>query len=370
MRSETLKEIQRLCEEICWENRLSGTKGNKKVRRLIKNFLKENNIPFFTERFEITKVLPVSARIKKGKSVYGGIPLIGSLWGESSGEVVVVKDLEKIKEEDFTGKIVAIPVGGTRDEEKAKLLRKKRASALLTYMEELNVNFSGTLGETKFLAINVKREVLEDIKKQEVILQVRTEKKRIECENIVVEFGRGPFVYLIAHYDTKPFVYGAIDNGLSVAFLLVLVKELMDYEDLPFRIRVLFSDAEELGLEGSRFHTRGLKNTIYAINMDSIGWRNPAVIYRDYYGENGKRINEKFFRHVLEMKVDIPFVASKTGVSDHVPFKEKGVETLFLSSNPFTIRHTELDDYYAIDWEVVRMWYDVVAYFIRKLHRL
>ena len=370
MRSETLKEIQRLCEDICWENRLSGSKGNKKVRKLIKSYLRENNIPFFSEKFEITKVIPLSASLRSNGSVYEAIPLVGSLWGETAGEVVVIKDWEKIKSSDVAGKIVATPVGGTRDEEKAKILREKKAAALITYMEELNTNFSGTLGNTKFLAVNTKREVVEELKGKEIILQVRTEKRKIECENIVVEFGRGPFVYLIAHYDTKPFVYGAIDNGVAVAFLLAMVRELIEYEDLPFRIRVLFTDAEELGLEGSRYHTRELKNTIYAINVDSIGWKNPAVLYKDYYGENGRKINDKFFRHVLEMKVDIPFVASKTGASDHVPFKEKGVETLFLSSNPFTIRHTELDDYYAIDWEVVRMWYDVLAYFVRKLHRL
>ena len=370
MRSETFKEIQKLCEEICWENRLSGSRGNKKIRKLIKDFLKENNIPFSTERFDITKVFPLQATIKTKNKTYEGIPLIGSLWGETAGEVKVIKSWEKLEEADLKGKIVANPIGGTRDEEKAKILKEKKATALITYMEELNVNFSGTLGSTKFLAINVKKEVIEDIKNQEVILNVKTEKKKVSCENILVEFGKGPFVYLIAHYDTKPYVYGAIDNGVSVAFLLVLIKELIEYEDLPFRIRVLFTDAEELGLEGSKYHTKELKNTIYAINFDSIGWKNPAVIYKDFYGDNGKKINEKFFKHLLEMKESIPFVASKTGVSDHVPFKEKGVETLFLSSNPFTIRHTELDDYYAIDWEVVKMWYDVVAYFIRKLHRL
>ena len=370
MRSETLKEIQRLCEEICWENRLSGTRGNKKTRKLIKTFLKENNIPFFTEKFEITKLLPLNATLKVNGKTYEGIPLVGSLWGETAGEVVVIKDWKKAQETELSGKIVATPLGGVRDEEKAKYLKEKKAAALITYLDELNLNFSGTIGDAKFLAVNLKREEVEELKNKEVILQVRTQKKKIECENIIVEFGRGPFVYLIAHYDTKPFVYGAIDNGLSVAFLLVLTKELIEYEDLPFRIRVLFADAEELGLEGSRYHTRELRNAIYAINLDSIGWKNPAVLYKDYYGENGKRINEKFFKHVLEMKVDIPFVASKTGASDHVPFKEKGVETLFLSSNPFTIRHTELDDYYAIDWEVVRMWYDVLAYFVRKLHRL
>ncbi|RUM32125.1 MAG: Zn-dependent exopeptidase M28 [Aquifex sp.] len=368
MIGERIKEIQRICEEICWQNRLSGSEGNKRVRRFIKKYLKDKGFKVFTEKFEVSKTFPVSATIKVDGEEFPAIPLIGSLWGEVSGELKVVKDLRK--EEDLRGKIVAMPIGGLRDSEKARGLRDKKAAALITFLEELNVPFSGTIGDAKFFAVNTTKEVVKKLEGKKVILNVRTYKKTVRGENLFIEFGRGPIVYLVAHYDTKPFVYGAIDNGLSVAMLLVLAKDLSSYEELPFRIRILFTDCEELGLEGSYHHTLHLKNTLYVINLDSIGWTNPAVIYKDYKGYNGKLINEKFFKHLNDLKVDIPFVESKTGASDHIPFKEKGVEALFLSSNPFTLRHTQLDDYHAIDWEVVKLWYEVVAHFIRRIHRL
>ncbi|NPA32178.1 MAG: M28 family peptidase [Aquificae bacterium] len=368
MISERIKEIQRICEEICWQDRVSGSEGNKKVRNFIKKYLKESGFRPRSESFEVNKAMPISATLRADGVSYEVKPLIGSLWGEVSGEVVLLRELGG--DEELKGKLVAMPVGGTRESEKAKFLRAKKANALIVYMDELDVYYSGTLGEVRFFGVSATREVVKELKGKKAILNVKTRQRKIRGENVFVEFGRGPIVYLIAHYDTKPGVLGAIDNGLSVAFLLVLARELYGFEELPFRIRVLFTDCEELGLEGSYHHVLHIRNVFYAINLDSIGWKNPAVIYKDGAGYNGKLINEKFFRHLIDMRVDIPFVESKTGMSDHVPFKEKGVETLFLSSNPFTFRHTELDDVHAIDWEVVRVWYETVSYFVRRLHRL
>lgn len=368
MISEKIKEIQRVCEEICWKNRLSGTKGNKEARKFIKNYLKRKGFKVYEEDFSVTKTVPVSARIKCEGEEFPAFPLIGSLWGETSGEVVILKNLEE--EKDLKGKVVALPVGGRRDSEKAKFLRDKKASGMVTFLEELDVPFSGTIGDVKFFAVNTTREIVKRIEGKNVILDIRTEKKEIKGKNLYVEFGRGPVLLLVAHYDTKPFVYGAIDNGLSVALLLVMSRELAGFQEIPFRIRILFTDCEELGLEGASHHALHSKNIFYVINLDSIGWKNPAVLYRDASGENGRLINEKLFKHLMDMKVDIPFVESKTGMSDHVPFKEKGAQTLFLSSNPFTLRHTQLDDYFAIDWEVVKVWYEVISYFVRRIHRL
>jgi len=370
MISERIKEVQRVCEEICWKKRLSGTKGNKETRKFIEAYLKSKGFKVYKEDFFVTKTIPVSAKIKCEGEEFPAVPLVGSLWGETSGEVVVLKGLEEAREKDLKGKLVVLPVGGKRDSEKAKFLRDKKASGMITFLDELNLPFSGTIGDVKFFAVNTTKEIVKKIEGKNAILEIRTERKEIKGRNLYVEFGRGPVLLLVAHYDTKPFVYGAIDNGLSVALLLVMAKELASYQEVPFRIRILFTDCEELGLEGASHHALHSKNVFYVVNLDSVGWKNPAVIYKDAGGENGKLLNGKFFKHLLDMKLDIPFVESKTGMSDHVPFKGKGIETLFLSSNPFTLRHTELDDYFAIDWEVVKVWYEAVSYFVRRVHRL
>jgi len=57
-------------------------------------------------------------------------------------------------------------------------------------------------------------------------------------------------------------------------------------------------------------------------------------------------------------------------MSDHIPFKRKGVEALFLSSNPFSLRHTFYDTYSAVDWDVVELWFEVLSSFLRRFHKL
>jgi len=368
MRPLRIKELHRLSEELCWLERPSGSRGNAKARKLIEDFLKENRIPYRRESFTVEKRLPVKGSVRAEGETYEGRPLVGSLWAELKGEVVVLKKL--VKDPSLRGKIVALPAGGERDEDKAKTLRELKALALITYLEELNLPYSGTVGEARFPALSLPREAVKKIEGKEVFLQIHTRLKEVRCTNLVVEFGRGPYLVLLAHYDTKPFTYGAIDNCLSVVLLLLLIKDLVEFQELPLRVRALFTDCEELGLEGAKYHARRARNVLYAVSLDGLGWENPAVLYRDYYGANGAVINEKFYKHLLDMKVDIPFTESKTGVSDHAPFKEKGVETLFLSSNPFTFRHTDLDDYHAVNWEVVRLWYEVVSFFVRRIHRL
>jgi len=368
MRPLRIKELHGLSEELCWLKRLSGTREHAKARKVIEDFLRENRIPYRRESFTVEKRMPVKASVKDREGTYEALPLLGSAWAELKGELVVLKELKK--DSSLKGKVVALPVGGTREEDKAKVLKELGALALVSYLEELNLPYSGTVGEAHFPAVSLPRETVKKLEGKEVVLKTDARLREVRCTNLVVEFGRGPYLVLLAHYDAKPFTYGAVDNCVSAVLLLLLVKDLIEFQELPMRVRAVFTDCEELGLEGAKYHAKNSKNVLYAVSLDGLGWENPAVLYRDYYGANGAVVNEKFYKHLLDMKVDIPFTESKTGVSDHVPFKEKGVETLFLSSNPYTFRHTALDDYHAVNWEVVKLWYEVVSFFVRRIHRL
>ncbi len=124
-------------------------------------------------------------------------------------------------------------------------------------------------------------------------------------------------------------------------------------------------------MEGIKFHLRNsLKHVFYCINLEGIGWYNPAVIYKDMGGYNGERINEMFYRHLRDMGVDVDFCKVEERDGEHIPFKELGVQTLFLSSHPFTIRHTPYDSYDAISWDHVAIWYEVILSFLRRFHKL
>ncbi len=363
MRSELLEELKEITALLSERSRVSSTPAIRESQEFVRRFLRKHSIPFVEEGFEVEKGMPVEARIKVNGTELKAYPFVNSMWGEREAEVVS-------EEEDVRGKIALVKVGGEREEEKVRKLKERSAVGAIFYMEELNSPFIGNLNAESFLTVSVDRETALDLKGRTVRVISKVNRARIRGKNIYFDIGKGPFLYVTAHLDSKPFVCGAIDNAVSVALLLVLAKELKHSYHFPFRLRFMITDCEELGLEGARYHVRNLKHTYYVVNVDSIGWSNPAVIYRDAGGYNGERIMEKFYRHLKDLKVEIPFREGKRGRSDHIPFKEKGVEALFLSSNPFTVRHTFYDTYSSIDWDVVELWYEIISSFLRRFHKL
>ncbi len=364
MRSELLEELQEITAFLSERKRVSATPQMREAQAFVRRFLSRHSIAFVEENFEVEKGMPSEALIKVNGTELTAYPFVNSLWGEREAEVV------SEEEEELKGKLVIVKVGGEREEEKIRRLKEKGAVGALFYLEELNSPYIGNLGSESFLAVSVDRDTALDLKGRKVRIVSRVSRTRVRGRNIYFDIGKGPFLYVTAHLDSKPFVYGAIDNAVSVALLLILAKELRHSYRFPFRLRFLITDCEELGLEGSRHHVRNLKHTYYVVNLDGIGWSNPAVIYRDAEGYNGVKIMEKFYRHLRDLKVDIPFREGRRGRSDHVPFKEKGVEALFLSSNPFLFRHTFYDTYAAIDWDVVELWFEIVSSFLRRFHKL
>ena len=363
MRSELIEELREITDNLSSENRLASSEGLRRSRKYVLDYLRKLEVPFREEIFETQRDLPLESRvITKGEEI-PAFPFVGSLPGEREAEVVR-------EEGDVEGKIALVKLGGVRESEKAKELAERGAVGGIFYLEELDSPFAGTLNGTSFLALSVSREKALSLEGQKVRVVSKVRRSSVVGRNIYFDIGKGPFLYVIAHLDTKPFVRGAIDNALSVAMLLVMLKELKDSYQFPFRIRFLITDCEELGLEGARHHVKGLKYTDWAINLDSIGWVNPAVIYKDSAGYNGERIMDKFDRHLRDLRIDIPFREGRRGRSDHIPFKEKGVQTLFISSNPFTLRHTFYDDINAVDWGVAELWLEVLLSFIRRFHKL
>ncbi|EDP74611.1 M28 family peptidase [Hydrogenivirga sp. 128-5-R1-1] len=363
MRSELLEELQELTHFFSSRSRVSSSEGLRESQDRVRRFLRKLRIPFIEESFEVDKNIPLDATIKLNGTQVKGYPFVGSLWGDREAEVVR-------EEEHVKGKIALVKVGGERESEKVKKLKERGAVGAIFYVEELESPFIGNISDEPFVALSVDRETAKALLGKRVRIESKVKKTRVRGKNIYFDIGKGPFLYITAHLDSKPFVYGALDNAVAVALLLMLAKELKDSYYFPFRLRFMITDGEELGLEGAKHHVKNLKHAYYVVNVDSIGWLNPAVIYRDAAGYNGEKIMDKFEKHLRDLRINIPFREGKRGRSDHIPFKEKGVEALFLSSNPFTLRHTFYDNYEAIDWDVVDMWFDVLSSFLRRFHKL
>lgn len=101
-----------------------------------------------------------------------------------------------------------------------------------------------------------------------------------------------PAVALMAHYDTYPGSPGAADDSSGVAAILEVVRALKARGPQPRNVVVILTDAEELGLNGSRlfWQAHPLAPTIGSvINLEARGGGGRALMFETGTG-NGQMI--------------------------------------------------------------------------------
>ncbi len=361
MKSERFEFFREFAYKVLSHNRLTGTEGSIKVRKLVESFLDYACAKYKREVFSIKRHIPEEAWLYVGDKKIRGVAYLGSSAFEKRAYV---------KREYIEGDIALVP---DLTREKALKAQERGAVAVITYPSEdkADAHVYGHYVDLRVPIVSIKREDVPVVEDSEVLLRISSSERLMEGVNFLMEIGRGPIIYLLSHMDTVANIYGAIGNGVGFLLLLFLYEDLRENYNAPYRLRFLITDARELGLEGVRFHLRdSTKHAFYCINLEGIGWHNPAVVYKDMGGYNGERINHMFYKHLQDMKVDMDFCEAKDRDGEHIPFKELGVQTLFLSSQPFTIRHTPYDNYDAISWDHVVMWYEVILSFLRRFHKL
>ncbi|MFN3813988.1 MAG: M28 family peptidase [Aquificaceae bacterium] len=360
MKSDTLEEIQDISEKLLRINRLSGHEGNSKVKKALKEILRSKGIPYTEERFYVEKFIPMRAILEvQGKRIKG-IPYIGSPSGVYEGY---------LKRDPLEGDIALF--GVSHEIEGIRRAKEKGAKACITYMETLNTHYYGAIEDVSIPVVNIKEKDLDGLEDAYIKVYVESQKKKLECSNIIFELGRGPIVYIVDNIDTRHEVFGSIENGIGSLLLIFVADELKHTYKTPYRLRFLITDAKELGLEGSSFHVkRGIKHTYYCINLNSVGWYYPEVIYRDAEGYNSDRMMSMFLKHAEDIKMSVSFKACEEAKGDHMPFKRTGVQTLFISSSPFNLRHTFHDNLDAVNWDMFCAWYELILSFLRRFHRL
>ena len=361
MKAEKLEFFKEFAYKALTVNRLTGSEGHKKAYKLIESYLEDNGCRYEKEAFKIKSLIPKEAWVEvEGKRLNGVAPL-----GSKGIEIEAF-----VKRNYIEGDIALIP---DLTKEKAIEAQKRGAVAIITYREgdKLDEYIYGNHMGVDIPIICLLRKDIAKIEDYKAKLFIRSSEETLWGKNLIMEVGRGPVVYLVAHMDTVHGIYGSIGNGIGALLLIFLYQELKERFGAPYKLRFLITDGRELGLAGSRFHLReDKKHVFYCINIEGVGWYNPCVIYEDMYGYNGERINQMFYKHLKDMRVNLNFCKAKERDGDHIPFKEKGFQTLFLSSHPFTIRHTQYDNYEAINWDGVVLWYEIILSFLRRLGKL
>ena len=148
-----------------------------------------------------------------------------------------------------------------------------------------------------------------------------------------------PAVALMAHYDTVPMSAGAADDSAGVAAILETVRALKARGPADRTLVVLFTDAEEIGLDGARIFWGGhpLRDRIGAvINLEARGGGGRTMMFEtgrgagetiDLFGRAGVRADGGVTTNSLATFV---YELMRNGTDFTIP-RERGVQGLNLA---------------------------------------
>ncbi|RTZ69587.1 MAG: hypothetical protein DSZ30_02290 [Aquificaceae bacterium] len=341
------------------------------VRKFLKETLKRLG-GFKTQSFEVSLLKPIGGFVEVGLNRFSAIP-----YTNSPSKVVggILTDCgfatsQELKSKNLKGKIALVREGKLPFREKEKLLHRKGALGIVVFRPEVDEVYSG-ISAGLLPTVSVKPSDARLLSEgSQVVIRSETKEVKVKGENIWLEKGVGQKVLtLIAHYDTKPFTPGAIDNALSVALLLWLAINFEPPKGCRFRI--LFTDLEEYGLLGATHFVENLPKweiiDTVAISVDTVGWRTPAILVRDGEGFCSRSLINQCWEVANTLGLKITFTEGRSGRSDHIPFRRKGARTLFFASNPFPYRHTPLDKFEIVSEEAVKLWMKFIPSFLRMV---
>lgn len=160
-----------------------------------------------------------------------------------------------------------------------------------------------------------------------------------------------PVIVIGAHYDTEAGSPGADDNASGIAAMLTIAEAIAAEADRHYEVMLAFFDQEEEGKVGSAALVRQLLNDgtdIHSMHsIDMAGWDsdNDGAIEID-------APDSWFPRYAAAASgMGIPVTRVTYDSSDHVPFRERGIDAICLGeafsardSSPHRHRPTDSAD--------------------------
>ncbi|MGY0391472.1 M28 family peptidase [Bizionia sp. KMM 8389] len=192
------------------------------------------------------------------------------------------------------------------------------------------------------------------------------------------------YIVISAHYDHEGIkngqIYNGADDDASGVSALFAFAEWFQNNQPNYSVILAFFDAEELGLQGSRYFVNNsivpLKSVIFNINMDMIS-RN---VSKELYVAGVK--SHKHFQHVygkLEPTDDIRIISGHDGTdnkqnwtysSDHAPFFMKNIPFLYFGVEDHQDYHKPTDTYENIHPEFYAYAVENIIGFFKELDTL
>ena len=147
------------------------------------------------------------------------------------------------------------------------------------------------------------------------------------------------FIIVCAHYDhlgqmgKKTYFPGANDNASGVAMMLSLARSLVESPLQHHNVLFIAFAGEEIGLVGSQFFVNqnilGVEQVSLVLNLDIMGSGEEGITVVNgsvfpYFFDKLTQLNQSL------NSVPVVKVRGKAANSDHYPFSEKGIPSLFI----------------------------------------
>jgi len=169
-------------------------------------------------------------------------------------------------------------------------------------------------------------------------------------------------VMLVAHYDSRGHIgrsgelggsYGAADDGYGLAVILEIARLFGGRDDLQNSIYVLFTDAEEVGLDGARMFAQEsdiMANVGFVINLEARGIQGAAYMFET--SANNETIIDFYHNADLPVSYSIATAVYRvmpnlTDFTEFLDIDKQGVNFAVLDSLYYY--HTPRDNYTNIN---------------------
>jgi hypothetical protein len=175
--------------------------------------------------------------------------------------------------------------------------------------------------------------------------------------NILVRLkgkGRGKALLLAGHYDTVPSSPGASDDGSAVVVMLETLRAVLAGPPLDNDLICLFSDGEELGLQGAKafvFAHPWARDAGLVLNFEARGNSGPALMF-ETSDKNGWLVRQFAEADPDPVGSSLSYELYKLlpNSTDLTIFKEAGFAGLnFAFINGSDVYHTANDSVHTID---------------------
>ena len=306
-----------------------------------------------------------------------------SAGGQVNGELLVVREDDLLRPEDFKGKVILIPERphGFNLAETVKTAVEMGVAALFVEHGEPEW-FHKTVytGNGKIPILRVKESIAEkfsNVNGANVELDLPLQHASLPCNN-VLGFLRGASddftLALTAHYDHVgddpggvrfP---GALDNASGVTAILAAARELTK-EKLPFNLLIAFLTGEESGLWGAKgliAHPPAPLSAV--INLDGIGSEPKLNAMRLGHRQRGDPLAELGEEVLSRRGIAAQWIS---GSDDSSAFISKDIPTLGLGQQPTgqarSVMHTPLDTRESLYIETIREGVDVLLEIVKSI---